>query len=619
MQQLNRRWSLFCIALSLQAYLIASSCPPMKAASTSWTTDYAAGDNYLSEQKLPQAEASFRKALKELQQGSHNVDDESKCMNRLADALALRDKTVMAQEFYQKSLTLLEHHYGKDSKQIAPALLKLGSMYESEGDHTTAIGLYQRAMSINERNYGPYSPAVANSLHRLGRASSRVGDKKEAAKSYKAALSILMQEPGLSASTQMEGLLKDYHDLLKNSDSSDKDLLVDFRRDMRDDSDSTGTPNSIPTAPQNTTRQNAGEVPSNFDTKARVPDNALTVQQEARLRITPMQSGSATQTDSATPNLRPAKSAFESLIEKSPGASSDVTSGVTAVATTSMTPSSAPSMRTSARNGSAPQNLDEPPSPLSVPLTQTLAAASRPTGSLWEKQSAFQLKTSRDEQTNEDPEVLQRGLGFSKAQLAPMYKNLDDVIYQQNHYQESELLDQRKIAIDLKALGPTHPSVGNDLNSLALLYVSQRRYKDAEPLLMKAMKIYEDSYGNDNILVIKAQATLASVEYYLGNVEQAAQLYRTALSNGITTLGSKDLQTARILNELAFLYFQQGKLQEAATFYQWAMASTQGAVGEDNPLFAACMKDYAQLLRALGRSAEATALDMRADSILAQK
>jgi tetratricopeptide (TPR) repeat protein len=271
--------------------------------------------------------------------------------------------------------------------------------------------------------------------------------------------------------------------------------------------------------------------------------------------------------------------------------------------------------------GAPPQNLDEPQSPLSVPLTQTLAAASRPSGSLWQKQSAYQLNASKQGQTNEDPQVLQRGFGqpFSQSQLAPMYKVMDDVIYQQNHYQESELLDQRKIAIDLKALGPNHPSVGNDLNALALLYVSQHRYKDAEPLLMRALKIYENSYGNENILVIKAQATLASVEYYLGNIEQAAQLYRTALSNGISTLSNKDLQTARILNELAFLYFQQGKLQEAATFYEWALASTQGAVGDENPLFAACMKDYAQLLRALGRPAEATALDMRADGILAQK
>jgi tetratricopeptide (TPR) repeat protein len=631
MQQINRHWGLLCVALSLQANLLVASCLPTTAASASWSTDYAAGEDYLSDQQLPQAEASFRKALKEVQQNGHSVDDEAKCSARLADALALRGKTDMAQALYRKALTSLEQHYGKESKKIVPALLRLGSMYESEGDPTTAIAMYKRAMSINERNYGPYSPAVANSLRRLGRATYGAGDKREAAKNYKAALSILMQEPGLSASNQMEGLLKDYHDLLRTSDNSNKDLLIDFRRDMRDDRDSTEDPtansNTQPsqnlTAPSKPTTGTTSTTPirdaqkslagaptpfgftppdvhekqSGSDASTKEPNNALTVQPETSIRTTPMLPASASQTDSPAPKLRPEHSAFENLIQKSANPSSVMTTGA------------------------PPQNLDEPQSPLSVPLTQTLAAASRPSGSLWQKQSAYQLNASKQGQTNEDPQVLQRGFGqpFSQSQLAPMYKVMDDVIYQQNHYQESELLDQRKIAIDLKALGPNHPSVGNDLNALALLYVSQHRYKDAEPLLMRALKIYENSYGNENILVIKAQATLASVEYYLGNIEQAAQLYRTALSNGISTLSNKDLQTARILNELAFLYFQQGKLQEAATFYEWALASTQGAVGDENPLFAACMKDYAQLLRALGRPAEATALDMRADGILAQK
>ncbi len=586
MQKHNHRWGLFFIALSLQANLLTSLCSPVEAANVSWSTDYAAGEAALSDQELPKAETCLRKALKEVQQENHSVDDETKCMARLADVLALRSKTDAAQGLYRKSLTLLEQHYGKESKKIVPALLRLGSVYESEGDPTTAIAMYKRAMSINERNYGPYSPAVANSLHRLGRATSNAGDKKEAAKNYKAALSILMQEPGLSASNQMEGLLKDYHDLLQNTDNSNKDLLVDFRKDMKDDQASSEDP----------TVSNTSHVSSPTLTR-KEPQNALTAQSIPPLRTTPLLPASASQTESTVPQLRPPHSAFENLIQRSAN---------TAPATST---------------GAPPQNLEEPQAPLSMPLTQTTVAAARPAGSLWQKQSAFQLNASKQSQTDEDPKVLQRGLGqpFSPAQLSPMYKALDDVIYQQNHYQESELLDQRKIAIDLKALGPNHPSVGNDLNALALLYVSEHRYKDAEPLLMKALKIYENAYGNDNVLVVKAQATLASVEYYLGNIEQAAQMYRTALSNGVSTLSAKDLQTARILNELAFLYFQQGKLQESATFYEWALASTQGAVGEQDPLFAACMKDYAQLLRALGRPAEATALDMRADGILAQK
>jgi tetratricopeptide (TPR) repeat protein len=376
MQQINRHWGLFCVALCLQANILASSCLPIHAANKDWSADFAAGEDSLIDQNLPQAEASFRKALKKAQQPGHTVDDEVKCMTRLADALALRDKTDQAQTLYRKSLSLLEQHYGRESRKVVPALLRLGSVFESEGDPTTAIAMYKRAMSINEKNYGPYSPAVANSLHRMGRATSAAGDKKEAAKNYKAALSILMKDPGLSASNQMEGLLKDYHDLLKNNDDSNKDLLVDFRKDMQDDRDSSEDPtvtgnrtaansraatgstrqtapsttqtasSTTQTAPSTTrptattttplreaqtalagsstpfgfTPRDVGEKQSTPQVRSKVPENALTVQPEASIRTTPMLPASASQTDVAPPKLRPAHSAFENLIQKSQNA-----------------------------------------------------------------------------------------------------------------------------------------------------------------------------------------------------------------------------------------------------------------------------------------------------------
>jgi tetratricopeptide (TPR) repeat protein len=40
-------------------------------------------------------------------------------------------------------------------------------------------------------------------------------------------------------------------------------------------------------------------------------------------------------------------------------------------------------------------------------------------------------------------------------------------------------------------LGSLHPSVATSLNNLALLYYSQGRYEEAEPLYLKALKIAE--------------------------------------------------------------------------------------------------------------------------------
>ncbi|HEY9785798.1 MAG TPA: tetratricopeptide repeat protein, partial [Candidatus Obscuribacterales bacterium] len=127
--------------------------------------------------------------------------------------------------------------------------------------------------------------------------------------------------------------------------------------------------------------------------------------------------------------------------------------------------------------------------------------------------------------------------------------------------------------------------------------------------------IYDQVYGQNNILTLNTRATLAAAEFRAGNLNKAAELYRQALGQGQSSLKPNSMETARILNELAYLYFRQGKFDESLTFYQWALASTEGAAGKDSPLTAACLKDYAQVLRSAGRTSDAAIIESRADKI----
>src|SRR5205823_8914253 len=152
------------------------------------------------------------------------------------------------------------------------------------------------------------------------------------------------------------------------------------------------------------------------------------------------------------------------------------------------------------------------------------------------------------------------------------------------HYEKGEGYYQRMIAIDINALGPHHPSVANDITGLAQLYLKQKRYAAAAPLLERALGIYDQVYGMNNLLSVNTCVALAGAEFRIGNVDTAADLYRRALSQQQSVLKPNSLETARILNEQAYLFFRQGKSQDALTFYQWALASTEGAVGKDDPL-----------------------------------
>ena len=109
------------------------------------------------------------------------------------------------------------------------------------------------------------------------------------------------------------------------------------------------------------------------------------------------------------------------------------------------------------------------------------------------------------------------------------------------------------------------------------------------------------------------------VENSLGNYDTALRQYNSALTQGQTAFGPNSLETAKILNDLAYLYYQRGKLKESATVYGWAISSCEGALGENSPLLAACLKDYARVLNSLGKVEKAKQAELRADSILAKQ
>ena len=445
------------------------------AADNSWQSLLREGDNNINQQKLVQAEDCFRRALKEVKHSPHTVDDKVKCLERLASTLVLENKIIGAIPIYHKSLHLLEQTYGNKSPKIVPTLFALGSIFESEGDPKIAMGLYHRALTINEENYGPLSPTVADSLQRLGHAYFRAGQTDQAETHYKASLKILMQQPGLSSSKQLESLLANYNDLLQKNDTSSKRLLSDFQKEIL--KDRRGFP--VPTA------------------------------------------------------------------------------GVTP--------------------------------------------------SAWQKEMTAASAQRKNFQNNEEQRVLLRGFKqpFTDTTLAPAYHIQSEVLNNQHPYKQGEDYYERMVAIDIKALGPNHPSVADDLTALALLYISQERYAEAKPILLQALSIYENMYGSNNLLVTRTRESLALVYNKLGESQRALALYDDAITKSHVSLVPNNLETARMLNELGFYYYSQGKLEDACTIYQWALAGTKASVGEQNILLAACMIDYANVLKSLGHDAEA--------------
>ena len=75
---------------------------------------------------------------------------------------------------------------------------------------------------------------------------------------------------------------------------------------------------------------------------------------------------------------------------------------------------------------------------------------------------------------------------FDKILVATL-NNQAETYKEEGRYADAEPLYMRVLAINEKALGPDHPSVGLALTDLADLYSAQGRHADAEPLYKRAL------------------------------------------------------------------------------------------------------------------------------------
>jgi tetratricopeptide (TPR) repeat protein len=130
---------------------------------------------------------------------------------------------------------------------------------------------------------------------------------------------------------------------------------------------------------------------------------------------------------------------------------------------------------------------------------------------------------------------------------------------------------------DVQNAGPNDPRLAATLNTLAVLYHSQRKYTQAEPLYQRVLKLLEQTIGPDH-------PTLATT-----------------------------------LNNLAVVYEAQDKYAEAAPLYERALALMEHTLGPDHPNLAVALDNYADLLRKMQREAEAESAEARAKAIWAKQ
>lgn len=509
---MSRRLLTSAAAIGLQVGILLSAQPALSAPE-SWSTLFADGQRALDQESLSLAETKFRSAYALVLKQSKSAADEEKCMLKLAATLALEGKAGEAQTLYQKVLRLLTSRYGGGSSQVAPVLMALGSLQESGGDHAAAMSYYQRALSINESSYGPYSPVVASSLHRMGRASKKAGRVKDAETHYQRAISILSSDPNADAARQLQGVMHDYGNLLKGSDTSNRDLINDFQEDILNSKN--------PPVKQSEKRIQGGVQTDSHKNELNRSDSSRSDANKVELRqaIEPSTSG---------------QSQFQIASRDQLNSSRQT--------------------QTDANTAVALRGLIDPVS------DRTLAPAYKVLSDSIFKQNRYQKGEAYYQRMIA---IDIDALGPNHPSVANDLNGLAQLYIAEKRYKEAQPLLIRALSIYDQTYGLNNLLTINTRASLASVELQLGNSDKAAELFRNALTTGKSALGPNSIETAKILNDLAYSNYKQGKLEEARTFYEWAIASTEGAVGEKDSLLAACLRDYAQVLRSLGRINDA--------------------------------------------------------
>ncbi len=186
------------------------------------------------------------------------------------------------------------------------------------------------------------------------------------------------------------------------------------------------------------------------------------------------------------------------------------------------------------------------------------------------------------------------------------------VYYANAEYKEAEPLMERALKIDEASFGKDHPNIAIRLNNLAQLYKATNRLKEAEPLMERALKIDEASFGKDHPKIAIRLNNLAQLYQDTNRLKEAEPLMERALKIDEASLGKDHPDVAIRLNNLAQLYQDTNRLKEAEPLMERALKIDEASLGKEHPKIAIDLNNLAALYQVTNRFKEAEPLMERA-------
>jgi tetratricopeptide (TPR) repeat protein len=211
---------------------------------------------------------------------------------------------------------------------------------------------------------------------------------------------------------------------------------------------------------------------------------------------------------------------------------------------------------------------------------------------------------------------------------------------------------------EAESFGADDVRIGTTVNTLGLVYLSEKKFSEAEVAFRRALTILGKAYGSDSIDVANVNFNIANVMFSQGHQSAAMPFLRKVLPVYENILGGASMKTAAVLcmmgdsyrltkdlknaedtlrrcadvresggglenaeladalGSLALTYEGEGKYAAADARFTLAEKIRENTLGITSPVLAQTMEDHAALLRLMGREKDAALLETMAAAIL---
>lgn len=159
--------------------------------------------------------------------------------------------------------------------------------------------------------------------------------------------------------------------------------------------------------------------------------------------------------------------------------------------------------------------------------------------------------------------MLERLHGKDFPALITHYQHATDLAKKLGSHQATELFLKKALYFYEQQRGPNHPYVADTLNNLGTLYTTTNRLEEAESTHLQSASIRETNFGKNHPDVAQTFGNLAVVYHLRGDLQKASEYYDASLTIYEKHIGISDQDFIVVARNFADLLRHLGKDAQA--------------------------------------------------------